>query len=270
MANSLSKTTPFPNRLLDDLMPQLRDTEWRLVCVIVRQTLGWSDGTGRRKEEDWLTHTQLRRRTNRAAAAVSQSVERLANLQVIQVRNGAGRIVSTAGERRRTRSKLYFRLHPRLLQDTGETPSAHPNVSDSEIQKPKTTKETGTKVKESSLLSSKTEDVGGAAPLRIASVKNPPIPGHMAAEIEAFVPEFNRLYSSQFGQEPPASSDVDLALLSQRLGLYGSRQLIQRLPKFFSSNLSYAVRHRHSLESFLNSTSVLEFTPEAENTGALE
>ena len=27
--------TPFPNKLIDEVMPTLRDTEWRVLCVIL-------------------------------------------------------------------------------------------------------------------------------------------------------------------------------------------------------------------------------------------
>ena len=50
-----ARSTPFPSHLLDDAMPLLSDTEWRVLCVVVRQTLGWEDGQGGRKREDWLT-----------------------------------------------------------------------------------------------------------------------------------------------------------------------------------------------------------------------
>ncbi len=66
----LLRTTPFPNHLLDNAMPRLRDTEWRLLCVLVRQTLGWQNKSeGGRKQRDWLTQAQLKKRTGRDSAA---------------------------------------------------------------------------------------------------------------------------------------------------------------------------------------------------------
>ena len=43
----LTPFAAFPCVLIDRLMPTLKDTEWRLICVIVRQTVGWGAG-GRR------------------------------------------------------------------------------------------------------------------------------------------------------------------------------------------------------------------------------
>lgn len=58
-------TTPVPVALIDRVMPTLRDTELRVLLVVVRQTLGWQVGKDPylRKERDWLTQSQLMRRT---------------------------------------------------------------------------------------------------------------------------------------------------------------------------------------------------------------
>lgn len=268
MPNPLSKTTPFPNYLIDEVMPKVRDTEWRLVCVIVRQTLGWSDGTGRRKEQDWLTHAQLKRRMNRAAAAVSQAVDRLVSLGLIEVRNEAGDALSTAARRRREPGRLYFRLHPRLIQAwEGPRSLSSPESSVSEVRKAKTTKENGTKVKETPLLTSESEDGGSSSSRPEHTGRIPPAD---QAAIDAFVLEFSRLYSSQFACQPPPVSGGDLMLLHEKLGSIGGAQLIRGLPQFFGSELSFAVRQRHSLESFLHSTMMLKLLPERREARAGE
>jgi hypothetical protein len=106
-------TTPFPNFLLDGVMPTLRDTEWRVLCVVVRQTRGWRDPqTGRRKQSDWLTHRQLQRRTGRASAAVCRAIDSLVHLELIEVRDELGKMLPTADDRRRSGRRLYYRLHP--------------------------------------------------------------------------------------------------------------------------------------------------------------
>ena len=83
--------TPFPNVLLDTVMPLLKDTEWRILCVIVRQTLGWLEGAGNghkegdRKSRDWLTHSQLKQRTGRNSAAICKAVHSLVRRGLIVV-----------------------------------------------------------------------------------------------------------------------------------------------------------------------------------------
>lgn len=107
-------TTPVPNFLLDKIMPRLRDTEWRLLSVIVRQTRGWQSENGERKEADWLSHFQLKRRTGRSGAAVSHGIDALVRRRLIIVRDLSGQTLQTPADRRRSRSRLSFSLNPEI------------------------------------------------------------------------------------------------------------------------------------------------------------
>ena len=127
-------TTPFPNALLDQAMPALRDTEWRVLCVVVRATLGWQAHDGGRKVRDWLSSSQLRRRTGRASSAVSKAIDRLVQLGLIETRTEVGRELPTPQARRAHRSRIYYSL-------------ASLEVFQSKTRKPNTTKERRTKLK---------------------------------------------------------------------------------------------------------------------------
>lgn len=107
-------TTPFPNVLLDKVMPRLRDTEWRLLSVIVRQTFGWSQGDGKRKESDWLSHYQLKRRTGRSSAPISRAIDLLVRSGLIVVRDSFGHELTSAERRRRAHTRLSFAVSPFL------------------------------------------------------------------------------------------------------------------------------------------------------------
>lgn len=102
-------------------MPDLSGTEWRLLCVVVRQTLGWQQGgnPAARKSRDWLTHRQLKARTGRASAAVSQAIDRLVRKNLIQVQNAEGQLLLTPQERRRCQGRLFFSLTPNLVRQIG-------------------------------------------------------------------------------------------------------------------------------------------------------
>ncbi len=117
-----AESTPFPNVLIDRIMPDLSDTEWRLLCVVCRQTLGFASegGQGGRRTRDWLTHGQLKARTGRASEAVSRAVDGLVRKNLIEVRTYAGEPLLTPQERRRCQGMLFFSLAPRLVQ----TPTA--------------------------------------------------------------------------------------------------------------------------------------------------
>lgn len=109
-------TTPFPDWLLDKLMPRLRDVEWRLVCVLVRQTLGWQTGDGGHKHSDWLSHSQLRRRTGRSSSAISPAIEFLCRNRLFEIDDGQGKPLRTAFDRRKHRGRLYFKLNMERLK----------------------------------------------------------------------------------------------------------------------------------------------------------
>ena len=128
--------TPVPNWLLDQAMPKLRDTELRVLLVVVRQTLGWQalNDPSRRKERDWLTQSHLMRRTGRASEALSRAVDGLVRGGLIDVLDREGVSLTTPAERRRHLGRLYYRLRPgtNALQDVSRRPKgeyAKPNIT---------------------------------------------------------------------------------------------------------------------------------------------
>ena len=124
IASRTQPATPFPSALIDQVMPRLKDTEWRLLCVIVRQTLGWKDKqTGARKTSDWLTQKQLIKRTGRSSEALSRALDSLVRQQIIEVRSSTGTLLSTTAQRRQTRGRIHYALHSRFQ-------SAHPMKTD--------------------------------------------------------------------------------------------------------------------------------------------
>ncbi len=117
------RSVPFPALLLDRAMPRLTDTEWRLLCVIVRQTLGWQQPArgdtaeignreAGRKERDWLTQGQLAARTGRSSKPLSRAISGLVAKGFIQVLTDQGKPLDTPQERRRYPNKHWYRLHP--------------------------------------------------------------------------------------------------------------------------------------------------------------
>lgn len=102
--------TSVPNILIDRIMPVLKDTEWRVLCVIIRQTLGWRGASGGRKTRDWLTQNQLKRRTGRNSEAISRAITTLVRLNLVDVCDESGGELATAHERRRHRGRLYYSL----------------------------------------------------------------------------------------------------------------------------------------------------------------
>ena len=127
---------PVHTQLVDEVMPRLKDTEWRVLLVVLRQTSGRQVGTVSTvqgyqaerpptkpkhqptKRRDWLSHSQLCRRTGRGSEAVSAAVASLTAWGLIVVEDAAGTALATPDERRRCLGRLYFRPGDKL------TPSA--------------------------------------------------------------------------------------------------------------------------------------------------
>ena len=139
-SEKLASWHPVPIRLVDKVMPRLKDTELRVILVVLRQTWGWKtdrmnagsqESTSQQannkqvsdkqtphkqpakqqatKRRDWLSHRQLCRRTGRGSDAVSAAVASLTASGLIIVEDASGKPLTTPEERRRCLGRLYFR-----------------------------------------------------------------------------------------------------------------------------------------------------------------
>ena len=129
-AGLLAPFTAIPNILIDEVMPTLKDTEWRLLCVIARQTLGWIDKSGQRKQRDWMSQSQLISKTGRNSAALSAALDVLVRENLIECQAENGELLLTPQQRRQHRGRVYFSLALERIQPTK-----------SELQKANRTKE---------------------------------------------------------------------------------------------------------------------------------
>lgn len=121
-------TTPFPNFLLDRVMPRLTDTQWRLACVVVRSTFGWNQADGTRKTADWLSHSQLKRKTGRSSAAISQAIAQLVQIGLLLVHDGHGVELTTPAMRRRSHSHLSFSVNPLITSAEFQRAFGHARI----------------------------------------------------------------------------------------------------------------------------------------------
>lgn len=95
------------------LLPVLTPSEVKVLLVILRQTLGWTDKeTGVRKEREWITQGVIAKRTSLNRETIGKAVKGLVELQVVRVENEAGIALATPKERRRNQSRTYYRLNP--------------------------------------------------------------------------------------------------------------------------------------------------------------
>lgn len=71
--------TKVPNALLDRLMPTLKDTELRILLVLIRATSGWN----REGKSVPLTYRALMARTGRHSEAVANAIAELSKRGLI-------------------------------------------------------------------------------------------------------------------------------------------------------------------------------------------
>lgn len=117
----------LPHFFLSDLMPSLKDTEFKVLLVVFARTLGFVAENGvSRKTRAWLTHNFLKVKTGRSTQAVVSAVDALIRQNLILVHLEDGILVLTPSERRRARSKLFYSLSPALLNRVREAdPKSH-------------------------------------------------------------------------------------------------------------------------------------------------
>lgn len=144
----LPNSTQIPNFILDELLPILKPTELTLLLIIIRQTLGWIEDieTGRRKEKDWLSSSQLVAKTGYRRKAISQAIQVLTDRGLIMVTDGQGSHLSSAKERR-GKLKLYYRFMTSSILESKRHKSAIASVKKTHqpVSKGHITKETHTK-----------------------------------------------------------------------------------------------------------------------------
>ena len=103
---------PIPNRLFDEVLPELTDSQLRVILIIMRSTLGQREGNGaggwRFKKRDWITHRQMMKRTGRSSSSISSAIQTLIDMNLMKVEDVHGNLLDTAESRRLTLGKLYF------------------------------------------------------------------------------------------------------------------------------------------------------------------
>ncbi|MDE2001757.1 MAG: replication protein [Patescibacteria group bacterium] len=166
MDKIIPNTTQVPNFILDDLLPRLKDVEFRVLLVVVRQTLGWVEDseTGRRKEKDWISRSQIMKKTGRGHASISSAIEKLVRNELIEARDANGKILKTGKDR--SGNKIFYRLNlePKNSLFAVHKPvqkmdrSAQP-VQNLDVQNLDTTKETLNTTKEAKAAKLPTNDI---------------------------------------------------------------------------------------------------------------
>jgi len=282
MATIPPQSTPFPNALIDTIMPTLKDTELRLLFIVVRQTLGWQETAfASRKEHDWLTQRQLMQRTGRASAAVSQAIDALVKRNLIEVVSETGELLHTPQARQHYAGRLLFRLAPHLLTTDApqERLSGDRAVSSSEskqgclkseVRKANTTKETEYKKKPNGVtprIFSGNEKKKKASPA--ASDNDETLESSLRpdSDIRRFLLLYRDLFAhySPRGEMPYIVWEKDGKLVQRLLKQYSYDRLAELLKAFFASQDAWVRKCGYALTCFPTLLPALLMAEDAED-----
>ncbi len=95
-------------------MAKMKDTELRIVLIVTRKTLGWiaDPETGMRKEEDWISRSQLIRLTGKKGRSITDAINNCIKQEWIEARDENGELLDTPRKRERIGrgGKIFYRL----------------------------------------------------------------------------------------------------------------------------------------------------------------
>ena len=158
-------------------MRRMTDTELRIVLIINRQTQGWvvNKETGERKIEDWISASQLIKKTGRSNRSVSSAITTCIKNKWIEARDKEGNILDTP--EKRSGNKILYRLGPMFFEtQTSEVTSrikskpvknVHSTSEDISLQPVKNLHST----KETLIKETNTKSIGADAPVETSSKK---------------------------------------------------------------------------------------------------
>ena len=117
-------TTPVPNEIINGWAMKLKGSELKVLLLVVRKTLGWvvNSKTGMRKEEDWISYSQLKKTTGLSSQPLSAAIDALCGkYKLIEIRDKNGNQLNTAKKRMvagRRRLSFFYRLNLNTLTKT--------------------------------------------------------------------------------------------------------------------------------------------------------
>lgn len=97
----------MPVLFVDERMPQLKDTEIRVVLAVLRQTRV----VGCERQTAWVTHRELCRRTGRSSESVSAAITGLIRQGMLSVTDSTGEVLRTTAQRKAANGKRYYQVH---------------------------------------------------------------------------------------------------------------------------------------------------------------
>lgn len=137
--------TQIPNILFDTHLPNLTESELKILLIIIRQTNGWIDKhTGKRKTKDRITQSQFRIKTGLSKRIISKTLKMLSDKCLINVFDRNHKLLQNSLERR-GQSVLLYSLNPVHFASSNSAQSDTGQVHKSAYNKRNYSKENITK-----------------------------------------------------------------------------------------------------------------------------
>lgn len=102
------QTTQVPNEIFDKHLPNLTESEIKILLVIIRQTYGWIDtNTGKRKCRDRITQSQFVSKAGLSPRIVSKTLKMLSDKGLIAITDVYSKLLNNAQDRK-GKAVLFF------------------------------------------------------------------------------------------------------------------------------------------------------------------
>lgn len=109
-------TTQVTNALFDIYLKTLSEKELKVLLIVIRQTVGWVEKNGKRKERDWISRTYFKNKTGLSEKSISTAIDLLVKRNFIRCSTTNGTTLRTAKERK-GKSRIYYQCSHELLNN---------------------------------------------------------------------------------------------------------------------------------------------------------
>jgi len=89
------------------LLPKLSEKELKVLLIIIRQTVGWTDTSGRRKTRDWISTRYFVMATGLCPKSVSSAISLLISKEFVQAETCSGQILKSPSTRKSSQRTYY-------------------------------------------------------------------------------------------------------------------------------------------------------------------
>ena len=142
------RTTQVPNIIFDKYLPNLKESELKILLIIIRQTYGWvNTKTGKRKTRDRITQSQFIKKTGLSRRVISKTIKSLVEKKLIIASDFERKELYDSIDRK-GKSYIFYSFHPVHILTLTCAQSTPEPVHNSAYNKTNYTKEKKTKLRE--------------------------------------------------------------------------------------------------------------------------